>query len=66
MSKRGEIYQGNDKQIEELHALQEKAKAKFTALKDAGDDAWEDLRAGIEKTADSMSKALKSAMAKFK
>jgi hypothetical protein len=66
MGKMGEIYQGNDKQIEELHALQEKAKAKFTALKDAGDDAWEDLRAGIEKTADSMSKALKSAMAKFK
>jgi hypothetical protein len=54
------------KQIKELHALQEKAKAKYAELKEAGDDAWEDLKAGIEKGADAMNKALKAAIAKFK
>jgi Zn-dependent M32 family carboxypeptidase len=54
------------KQIEDLRALQERAKAKFAALKETGDDAWEDLKGGIEKAFDTMNKALKSVIAKFK
>ncbi|BCA78558.1 coiled coil domain-containing protein [Desulfuromonas sp. AOP6] len=53
-------------QIEELESMRKSAAAKLTELKNAGDDAWEDLRAGIESAWDSLGKALKSAASRFK
>jgi hypothetical protein len=35
-------------------------------LKEAGDDAWEDLKAGIDSAWDSLSGAIKSAASRFK
>ncbi|MDD5475716.1 MAG: universal stress protein [Syntrophales bacterium] len=54
------------KTIEELRSMQETASNKLTDLKDAGEDAWEDLKAGITIAWDSLSNALKSAASKFK
>jgi archaellum component FlaC len=54
------------KQIEELRSMQETAGNKLTELKDAGDDAWEDLKVGIESAWYSLGNALKSAASRFK
>jgi ElaB/YqjD/DUF883 family membrane-anchored ribosome-binding protein len=53
------------KQIEELQSMQQEASEKLAELKEAGDDALEDLKAGIQSTWDSLSKALKSAISRF-
>lgn len=54
------------KTIEELRSMQETASNKLTDLKDAGEDAWEDLKAGITLAWDSLGDAVKSAASKFK
>ena len=54
------------KRIEELRTMQESATNKLAELRDAGDDAWEDLKAGIESAWDSLGSALKSASSRFK
>lgn len=54
------------KQIEYLRSMQEKSNQKLLELKDASDDAWEDLKAGIDSASDSLSQALKSAISRFK
>ena len=54
------------KKIEELRSMQETAANKLIELKDAGDDAWEDLKAGIGSAWDSLGNALKSAASRFK
>ena len=54
------------KRIEELQSMQESAANKLTELKDAGDDALEDLQAGIDSTWESLGDALKSAASRFK
>jgi hypothetical protein len=54
------------KKIEELRLLQASAKEKMAELKKAGDDAWEDLRAGMENARDSLGNALRSAKSRFK
>lgn len=55
-----------NKQIEELRSMQETAANKLTELRNAGDDAWEDLKAGLDNAWDSLGNALKSASSKFK
>jgi hypothetical protein len=54
------------KKIEGLRSMQETAANKLTELKDAGEDAWDDLKAGIDSTSDSLDNALKSAASRFK
>ncbi|MDF1584473.1 MAG: hypothetical protein RQ733_13375 [Methyloprofundus sp.] len=54
------------KQIEELQAMQKAASEKLTNLKDAGDDAWEELKVGIENSCDSLGSTLKSVSSKFR
>ena len=53
-------------QIEELRTKQQAAQEKFTQLKDAGEDAWEDLKAGVELAGVSLAEAIKSASSRFK
>lgn len=53
-------------QIDELRAMQETARNKLTELKESSDDAWEDLKAGIESARTSLGNALKSAKSRFK
>lgn len=54
------------KQVDELRSLQKTASQKLADLKDAGDDAWEELKASIEKTWDKLGHELKSAISRFK
>ncbi|MFT6907483.1 MAG: uncharacterized coiled-coil DUF342 family protein [Oleiphilaceae bacterium] len=54
------------KKIEGLQAMQESVNNKLAELKDAGDDAWVDLKAGIDNARDSLGNALKSAASRFK
>jgi multidrug resistance efflux pump len=54
------------KQIEELQAMQESANSKIIKLKEANDDAWEDLKAGMDSGWNSLRNAVKSASSRFK
>ena len=54
------------KQVDELRAMQKTARQKLADLKDAGDDAWEELKTSIEKTWDKLGHELKSAISRFK
>jgi uncharacterized coiled-coil DUF342 family protein len=54
------------KQIEELRSMHETASAKLAELKGASDDAWEDLKVGIDRASSSLSEALKAAKSRFK
>ncbi len=54
------------KQIENLRTKQEDAKKKLAELKAAGEDAWEDLKAGLDLASASLGEAVKSARSRFK
>jgi len=54
------------KMIEALQGKQDKAKIKLHELRNAGDDAWEDIRAGAENVWSDVKTAFQSAAAMFK
>jgi hypothetical protein len=54
------------KQIEQLQSMKDTANKKLTELKKAGDDAWEDIKVGIDSASDSLGSAFKSATSRFK
>ena len=53
------------KQIEELRVKKEAAQGKLQQLQEAGDEAWDDIKAGVEKSWTEMKGAFRSAIAKF-
>jgi len=53
-------------QIDELRVKQAAANIKLRELTDASDDAWEDLKAGIESAWLSLGDSVKDAAARFK
>ncbi|MFN2257399.1 MAG: coiled coil domain-containing protein [Desulfuromonadaceae bacterium] len=54
------------KKIEELRTMQDEARAKLTELEHASDEAWEDIKAGLDNAWDSLSNAMRSAKERFK
>ena len=54
------------KQIESLHAKQGTVRAKLEKLEDAGDDALDDLKEGIEEAWKDLKGALDSAISRFR
>jgi hypothetical protein len=46
--------------------MQDEATKKLTKLKNASDEAWEDLKAGMESTRGSLGNAMKVAVSRFK
>lgn len=52
-------------QIETLKQKRERAGKKLDELKSASDDAWEDLKKGLESATSALGNALKSAAARF-
>jgi uncharacterized coiled-coil DUF342 family protein len=54
------------KKIEELRTMQDVTNKKLDELKEASDDAWEDLKAGVESARDSLSSSIKSAASHFR
>ncbi len=54
------------KQVEQLREMQERARNRLDTLRDASDDAWEDMKAGMESAWLSLGTAIKSAKSRFK
>jgi len=54
------------KQIETLSRKRNDAKDRLAELKAAGDDAWEDLKDGLESAKNSLGGALDAAVSRFK
>jgi len=53
-------------QIDELHKKQENAYGKLKQLQDAGDDAWDEIKSGLEKSWVEFKGAFSNASSKFK
>ncbi|GAA3530254.1 hypothetical protein [Zobellella aerophila] len=54
------------KQIKVLQSRRDEAGKKLTELEQASDEAWVDLKSGIENAWESLGQALKSAASRFK
>ncbi len=54
------------KQVEELEQKVDATKAKLKELGEASDDAWEQLKVGVESAWGALSAAIRNAAAKFK
>jgi hypothetical protein len=54
------------KQVDELEQKVDATKVKLKELGDASDDAWEQLKVGVESAWDALSTAIRNAAAKFK
>ena len=55
-----------NEQIETLKKQSEEASARLKEMRAAGDDAWEDLRSGMETAWDTFDRAMKSAASRFR
>ena len=53
-------------QIKDLNSKLDDAQSKLKQIQAVGPDAWEDVRAGFEKSWTEMSSAFKNALARFK
>ncbi len=51
--------------IDTLKTYQHQAKAKLAELKNTGDQAWQDLKQGIEQAHDNLKRALQAATDRF-
>ena len=54
------------KQLEDLQSKQESVQEKLKELKGAGEDSWEDVKAGVDLAWESLREAVKSASSRFK
>ena len=54
------------KQIADLHSKKDKARNQLTELENAGENAWEDMKSGVEAAWDSVGEAVNSAKSRFK
>jgi predicted nuclease with TOPRIM domain len=55
-----------EKQLNEMRSKRDEAEAKLKEMREASDDAWDDMKSGFDKMWDSMSDAFRSAMSRFK
>jgi phage host-nuclease inhibitor protein Gam len=54
-----------NQQINELRLKKEEAKLKLKKIQDAGEDAWEELKEGVEKSWNIFEDSIKTAWGKF-
>lgn len=54
------------KQLDTLRSKRDDARSKLNELESAGENAWEDLKAGVEMAWESVSEAVRSATSRFK
>lgn len=54
------------KQIAQLRARQDEARVKLESLRNAGEGAWQDLKAGVEMAWDAIGEAIESAKSRIK
>ncbi|MDN3521877.1 coiled coil domain-containing protein [Halomonas ramblicola] len=53
-------------EIDRLESHRDEARQKLAELREASDDAWEDVKDGVERAWDSVSESFKSARSRFK
>jgi multidrug resistance efflux pump len=51
--------------VEDLQKKRSEAQTKLQHLRDAGDDAWEDMKQGVEESWTAFAAAVKSAVSRF-
>ncbi len=51
--------------LDELKVKQQEARAKLKQLEDSGEDAWEDIKSGLEKATAELKESYQKARAKF-
>lgn len=54
------------KQIAALRAKQDEARARLESLRNAGEGAWQDMKAGVEMAWDAIGEAIESAKSRIK
>lgn len=54
------------KHLDELRTKRDEVKAKLNTLQNAGESAWNDMKAGVELAWNAISEALSSAKSRFK
>lgn len=54
------------KQVAQLRARQEDARTKLASLRESGEGAWQDLKAGLDMARDAIAAAIESAKSRFK
>lgn len=52
-------------ELAELRGKQDQARTKLASLRDAGEGAWQDLKAGVEMAKDAIGEAIESARSRF-
>ncbi|HMM46915.1 MAG TPA: coiled coil domain-containing protein [Thiobacillaceae bacterium] len=52
-------------QLAQLRTRQAQARDRLASLRDAGEDAWEDLKAGVEMAKEAIGEAIESAKARL-
>lgn len=52
-------------QLAQLRERQVQARARLASLREAGEDAWEDLKAGLDMAKDALGEAIESAKARL-
>jgi predicted nucleic acid-binding Zn-ribbon protein len=53
-------------ELAELRGKQDQARTKLASLRNAGEGAWQDLKAGVEMAKDAIGEAIESATSRFK
>jgi uncharacterized coiled-coil DUF342 family protein len=54
------------KQVKALKSKRDEIKTKISELSDSGEEAWEDLKAGVDLARQAMNEAIKSAISRLK
>lgn len=62
---RADVREEYREQIAQLRTRQAQARDRLASLRDAGDGAWEDLKAGMEMAKDAIGEAIESARSRF-
>ena len=55
-----------NEQIDQIHEKEKQAQAQLASMKKAGEDSWEDLKAGLEQAGNSLKEAFSSIKSNFK
>lgn len=53
------------KQVAQLRTRQDQVRDRLASLRDAGDEAWQDLKAGVDMAKDAIREAVESARSRF-
>lgn len=62
---RAEVRDEYREQVAELRTRQEQARTRLASLRDAGEGAWQDFKAGVDMAREAIGEALESAKSRF-